>query len=299
VAELSIAIRTRSHSHTLLNVWRIFRRWPVVPVAILAVLVTAAIFAPLLSSHNPRSGLLPDRLKPPAWLDGGSTKYVLGTDGLGRDIWTRLVFGARVSLMVAIVVLLTGGTAGVILGLVAGYTGGLVDELVMRVVDVTLAVPLIFVALVSVVVFGQSLFLLFVILAFFGWAGFARQVRGEALQLREMDYVALAKVSGASSGRILLRHILPGVVSTLLVLATLRVPSIILVEATLSFLGAGVPPPTPSWGSMTSDGRGYISSAWWVAFWPGSAILLTVLSFNFFGDWLRDRLDPKLRQLDR
>lgn len=297
MAEISIAVRPRAYQPGLLKVWRTSRRWPVVPGVILILLVASAVFAPLLTSHNPRAGVLPDRLKPPAWLDGGSSKYILGTDGLGRDIWTRLVYGARVSLLVAGVVLITGGTAGVVLGLVAGYTGGLIDELVMRVVDVTLAVPLIFVALVAVVVFGQSLFLLFVILAFFGWAGFARQVRGEALQLREMDYVALARVSGASTGRILVRHILPGVVSTLLVIATLRVPSIILVEATLSFLGAGVPPPTPSWGAMTSDGRGYISSAWWVAFWPGIAILLTVVSFNFFGDWLRDRLDPKLRQL--
>jgi peptide/nickel transport system permease protein len=167
----------------------------------------------------------------------------------------------------------------------------------MRIVDMTLAIPLIFVALVFVVVFGQSVLLLLLVLSIFTWNGFARQVRGEALQLKEMAYVDLARVAGASSGRIVVRHIMPGTVSTIIVIATLRVPQLILTEAILSFLGAGVPPPTPSWGAMVADGRGFIASAWWIAFWPGLAIALVVLSLNFIGDWARDRLDPRLRQL--
>jgi peptide/nickel transport system permease protein len=291
------AISSARSANVGLHTLRQLRRWPVVPVLILAVLITMAVFAPLLTSHNPRIGDLSDQLVPPFWLEGGSAEFFLGTDGLGRDLWTRLVFGARVSLAVAVVALTIGLSVGVTLGLIAGYIGGLIDELIMRLVDMTLAIPLIFVALVIVVVFGQSLSLLLLLLALFTWNGFARQVRGETLQLKESGYVALAKVAGASVPRILIRHILPGVASTVLVIATLRVPQLILTEAVLSFLGAGVPPPTPSWGAMVSDGRAYIASAWWIAFWPGVAMLLTVIAFNFLGDWLRDRLDPRLRQL--
>lgn len=263
----------------------------------LVFLLATAIFAPVLTSYNPRVGELSDLVKPPAWLEGGTSKHMLGTDGLGRDIWSRLVFGGRVSLAIAVTALAVGVTIGVTLGLISGYFGGIADEAIMRLVDMTLAVPLIFVALVVVVVFGQSVLLLVLILSLFTWNSFARQVRAETLQLKETGYVALAKVAGASDRRIMFRHILPGTISTVLVISTLRVPQLILTEAILSFLGAGVPPPTPSWGAMVSDGRAHISSAWWIAFWPGVAILLTVLSMNFIGDWMRDRFDPRLRQL--
>ena len=227
----------------------------------------------------------------------GSTNFLLGTDHLGRDVLSRIIFGARISLIVAAITLLVGGTIGTTLGLAAGYFGGWVDELIMRIVDIFLALPLVLVALVLVVAVGQSFFIIIVVLVLFIWVRFARQIRGEVLQLKNMDYVALAKVAGASTPRILFFHLLPGVVNTLIVVATLQVSIVILVEATLSFLGAGVPPPTPAWGSMVADGRGFLANAWWISTMPGVAILLTVLSLNLFGDWLRDTLDPRLRQL--
>ena len=229
--------------------------------------------------------------------DGGTSKYLLGTDDLGRDVLSRMIYGARISLIIAAVTLGIGGAIGTGLGLIAGYFGGLVDELLMRVVDIFLALPLVLVALVLVVAVGQSFFITTMVLVLFIWVRFARQIRGEVLQLKTMDYVSLAKVAGASTPRILFVHLFPGVVNTLIVVATLQVSIVILVESTLSFLGAGVPPPTPAWGSMVADGRDFLADAWWISTMPGVAILLTVLSLNLFGDWLRDRLDPKLRQL--
>jgi len=198
---------------------------------------------------------------------------------------------------VAAVSISAGMLVGTSLGLLAGYFGGILEEFLMRLVDVSLAIPLILLALVFVIVFGQSFTLLLGILALASWSQYARQVRAEALQLRGMDYVALAKVSGASHLRILSIHMLPGVVNTITVLATLQVGQLILIEAILSFLGAGIPPPTPAWGSMIAEGRTYLGSAWWIAVCPGIAIFLLVVSLNFLGDWLRDRLDPRLRQL--
>ena len=230
--------------------------------------------------------------------EGGTSKYLLGTDDLGRDILSRIIYGARISLIIAAVTLGIGGAIGTGLGLIAGYFGGLIDELLMRVVDIFLALPLVLVALVLVVAVGQSFFLTTMVLVLFIWVRFARQIRGEVLQLKTMDYVSLAKVAGASTPRILFVHLFPGVVNTLIVVATLQVSIVILVESTLSFLGAGVPPPTPAWGSMVADGRDFLADAWWISTMPGVAILLTVLSLNLFGDWLRDRLDPKLRQLN-
>ncbi len=230
--------------------------------------------------------------------EGGTSKYLLGTDDLGRDVLSRIIYGARISLIIAAVTLGVGGAIGTGLGLVAGYFGGLVDELLMRVVDIFLALPLVLVALVLVVAVGQSFFITTVVLVLFIWVRFARQIRGEVLQLKTMDYVSLAKVAGASTPRILCVHLFPGVINTLIVVATLQVSIVILVESTLSFLGAGVPPPTPAWGSMVADGRDFLADAWWISTMPGAAILLTVLSLNLFGDWLRDRLDPKLRQLN-
>ena len=230
--------------------------------------------------------------------EGGNSRYLLGTDDLGRDILSRIIYGARISLIIAAVTLGIGGAIGTGLGLIAGYFGGLIDELLMRIVDIFLALPLVLVALVLVVAVGQSFFITTMVLVLFIWVRFARQIRGEVLQLKTMDYVALAKVAGASTPRILFIHLFPGVVNTLIVVATLQVSIVILVESTLSFLGAGVPPPTPAWGSMVADGRDFLADAWWISTMPGVAILLTVLSLNLFGDWLRDRLDPKLRQLN-
>lgn len=229
---------------------------------------------------------------------GGSTKYLLGTDHLGRDILTRIIYGARISLIMAVLTLLVGGSIGVTAGLVAGWYGGWIDELIMRAVDIILALPIILIALVLVVSLGSSFQLIIVILAIAIWPLFSRVTRGEVLRVKDMDYVALARVSGASTLRIMFVHILPGVTNSVIVVATLLVGVIILLEAALSFLGAGVPSPTPAWGSMLAEGRDRIAVAWWISALPGIAIFLTVLSLNLFGDWLRDALDPKLRHLE-
>jgi len=265
---------------------------------ILAVFAFTGITANWIAPHNPERGDIRARNLPPAWLEGGSTKYLLGTDHLGRDSLSRVIFGARISLIVVAVTLGVGGVFGVLLGLVAGYYGGWVDELVMRVVDIKLAIPTILVALVLVFALGQSFIIIIAILAIAIWPRFARNIRGEVLQLKTMDFVALAKVAGASTPRILFVHIFPGVVNTLIILATLEVGIVILLEATLSFLGAGVPPPTPAWGSMVADGRDRLAVAWWISTMPGLAIMFVVVAMNLFGDWLRDVLDPRLRQLE-
>jgi peptide/nickel transport system permease protein len=265
---------------------------------ILAIFVITGLAAPLIAPHDPERGDIRARNAPPAWEEEGSSKYLLGTDHLGRDLLSRVVFGARISLAVVVITLGVGMVIGVVSGLIAGFYGGWIDELLMRIVDIKLAIPTILLALVLVLALGQSFLIIVAILAIAVWPRFARNVRGEVLQLKTMDYVALAKVAGASTPRILFIHIFPGVINTLIILATLEVGIVILLESTLSFLGAGVPPPTPAWGSMVSDGRDRLAVAWWISTMPGLAIMFTVLSMNLFGDWLRDRLDPRLRQLE-
>jgi peptide/nickel transport system permease protein len=273
------------------------QRWPIIPVGIVLCLVVIAIFAPLIAPYDPLDGDLDNRNVAPAWTEEGTIEFILGTDHIGRDVLSRIIFGARVSLIVAVTVLTAGALLGTALGLIAGYAGGIIDELIMRLVDFVFALPFIVVALVASVVWGPSLGLVIILLALFTWAPFARQARAETLQLKTADYVSLARVAGASGVRITLKHILPGVVNTVMVLSSLQVGSLILTESVLSFLGVGIPPPQASWGSMISDGREYISTAWWITVFPGIAILLIVFSMNFFGDWLRDKLDPRLRQI--
>lgn len=274
-----------------------FRRWPILPGIILLILVTASIFAPWIAPYSPFKAWLLNRLDVPMWYPGGSAEHILGYDQQGRDLLSRLIFGARVSLMVAGCVIAISGTFGIMLGLISGYFGGAVDDVLMRLVELQMSIPLILVVLVLAVVFGQSFALLITLIAVWGWAGYARQTRALTLSLKNRDYVLLARVAGASTLRIILTHIFPGVINTAIVIGTLQVGGVILTEAILSFLGAGIPPPTPSWGSMVADGRVYLGTAWWIAFFPGVAIFLTVASFNFLGDWLRDYLDPRLRQL--
>jgi len=344
-ADLSgIVIAPPTRKAKAAGVYRRFKRWPVIPVFFLSLVVFAGLFAPLLVPYDPDKFDLRDRNIPPAWSSGetavktvvekvlindrrsnvkladaqeinpnaqigdkievfirpeGSTKFLLGTDHLGRDILSRVIYGARISLLVSVVTLAVGGTIGVTMGLVAGWYGGFVDEFMMRLVDIKLAIPLILIALVLVITLGQSLWIIVTVLCLFIWPRFARQVRGEVLQLKHMDYVSLAKVSGASTPRILFIHIFPGTINTLIVVATLQVGIVILLESTLSFLGAGVPPPTAAWGSMVSDGRDQLAAgAWWISTFPGVAIMITVMSLNWFGDWLRDTLEPRLRQLE-
>lgn len=275
----------------------VLRRWPVFPIVIVLTLIISAIFAPLISPHDPELNSLRDRNDEPIWIEGSSGDYLLGADPLGRDVLSRIIHGARVSLMVAAVAISAGLTIGTSLGLIAGYMGGVVDEIIMRLLDMNAAIPFLLLALIVVIVIGQSLTTLMIVLALSGWGGPARLVRGQTLQLKTLGYVEQAQISGASTPRILYKHILPGVQNTIVVVATLEVGSVILAESILSFLGAGVPPPTPAWGLMIAEGRDYLGTAWWVSFFPGVAIFLTVLAFNFMGDWLRDRWDPRLRQL--
>ncbi len=224
-------------------------------------------------------------------------QYFLGTDTLGRDLLTRIYYGARVTMSVAVLVMAISGGIGLILGIMAGYMGGWVDTVISRTVDSFLALPSILLALVFAVTLGPSMSTVIIALTAVTWARFTRIIRGEALALKSRDFILQARVAGCSTTRILLVHILPNVFNVFMILITLNVGQVILVEASLSFLGAGIPPPTPSWGQMISEGRGYITSAYWIALFPGIALSLTVLAFQLFGDWLRDRLDPKLRQL--
>ncbi len=284
--------------------WRTFRRYPFLPILVVVTVIICAIFAPLLAQHDPLIGNLRDQDRPPFWqaespISGkeGLTKYPLGTDPLGRDILSRIIWGARFSMIIASIVIVTGAIGGTILGMVAGYFGGVSDEVLMRLVDLTLGVPFILVALATVVVFGSSMTLVISLLILFSWSGFARQVRAETLRLRTVDYVLQAKIAGATPFRIIGKHIVPGVTNTVMVVATLNIGQLILTEATLSFLGVGIPKPRPAWGSMVADGRDYIGTSYWMALFPGIAIFLVVFAFNFLGDWIRDRLDPRLRQL--
>ena len=273
------------------------RKLPWVSMFIIGGMVFAAIFAPYLTPYSPIDQSLPDKLLPPFWEAKGSTKYILGTDIFGRDVLTRLLYGARVSLIVTGLSLLFGGGVGLAIGIASGYIGGRLDSLLMRLVDAAFTFPALLFALLLAVPMGQGLVPLVLAIGLLLWAGFARIIRGEVLALKQRDFVALAKVHGCSELRIMVTHILPNVMNTFMVLITLNVGAVIVAEASLSFLGAGIPPPTPSWGLMVAEGRGKISSAWWLSLLPGIAITLVVLTFNLFGDWLRDRLDPKLRQL--
>ena len=276
---------------------RSLRRAPLIPLIIIIVIVFTAAFAPLLSPYSTTTPSLADRLTPPAWQEGGSWAHPLGTDALGRDLATRLMYGGRVSLMVAMLTLLIGGGIGTAIGLISGYFGGRVDAVLMRSADSTLAFPIILFAILLVVAIGPNTGNVILAIALVLWARYARVIRGEVLSLKERDFIARARVAGCSHLRIVVFHLFPNTVNTLLVLLTLQVGWVIIVEASLSFLGAGIPPPTPAWGSMVSSGREYIDTAWWVSALPGVAIMLTVVAFNLFGDWLRDTLDPKLRQV--
>ena len=274
------------------------RRYPILPVAVLLIfLVIPAAFAPLIAPYPPTEGQLSKRLQPPAWQEGGSWANSLGTDKMGRDILSRIIHGAKYAVIVSLTVIAVSGVIGVALGIVSAYVGGITDSLIMRLVDIALSIPAILLALAIVASQGPSLKWVIVVIVTILWSRFARQVRGEVLSVRTQDFIDRARVAGCSHIRIILRHILPNVANTVVVLSTLQIGFVIILESSLSFLGAGIPRPTPAWGLMVSDGRELIVTAWWVSFFPGLAILLVTLSLNLFGDWLRDHLDPKLRNV--
>ena len=271
--------------------WWFFRRYPIIPIIILSVLVVTSIIGPWVAPFERDIGNLDDRHLPPFTTSEYTGFHLFGTDHVGRDTFTRILHGARISMMIAGVSLLVGFTVGVTLGIVSGYFGGWIDEIITRFVDIWYALPFLLVALIMMLIFGRGLPVLMVVLALIAWTGFVRVLRSQAMVLREMDYVAAAKIAGAGPVRIMINHIAPGLMNTAIVVATLSVGGLILAEATLSFVGAGIQPPTPAWGVMVSSGRDYLDSAWWQIVIPGSCIFLVVISLNFLGDWLRDRLD--------
>jgi peptide/nickel transport system permease protein len=271
---------------------------PVLPIGILLILGFLAIFAELIAPYDPEIGSLSQRFKPPAWSAGGTSEYLLGTDHIGRDVLSRLIFGARVSMMVGFTAVIIAGLLGSALGILSGYLGGWVDQVIMRVTDTWLALPALTFAIFLAAIVGPSEWNIVIILAAVYWTRYARVIRGEVLSLKERDFVRLAIVAGCSKWTIMRRHLLPNVANTAIVLATLMLGVVIVAEAALSFLGVGVPPPKPAWGLMLADGKkGLMAGYWWLTVFPGICIVLLVLAANLLGDWLRVKFDPQLRQL--
>jgi len=266
-----------------------------VGLSILLVVTTGAVLAPVISPADPLLQDVSVRLKPPTLEGGDGQAHLLGTDHLGRDILSRLIYGARISLAIGISAVAVAGTLGTLIGLVAGYRGGRIDDLCMRLTDTMLAMPFILLALAVIAVLGSSLRNIIFVLGITSWVSYARVVRAEVLTLRAREFVAAAQALGGHGTRIVFRHLLPNVLTPVIVIATLEVARMIILESALSFLGLGVQPPTPTWGGMLADGRAYLSTAWWLATFPGLCIMLSVLGINLLGDWFRDVLDPRLR----
>lgn len=271
--------------------------FPIIAGLIVFLFIAIAFFGEFLAAHPTDFGNLSDKLIPPFFQPSGSLTYPLGTDMLGRDILSRLLVGARPSFIVGLTTILFAGLFGTAVGIISGYHRGRLDMVLMRIADSFMAVPIILAAMLLAVLLGPSIKNVVISIAIILWSRYARLIRGEVLSVRERDFVALARVAGASSTRIMFYHIFPNVAHTLLVMLTLQLGVVILLEASLSFLGAGIPPPAPVWGSMIARGRDYLTTAWWISFFPGAALALVVLSFNMLGDWLREVLDPKLRQV--
>lgn len=274
------------------------RDMPIIPTTILVTVVFVAVFADFLAPHDPQVGSLTSRFLPPFWQAGGVMTHPFGTDHLGRDVLSRLIFGARVSLVVGFTAVLVAGAIGTTMGIISGYLGGWVDQVVMRLTDTWLALPALTFAIFLAAIVGPSEMNIVIILGAVYWTRYARVVRGEVLSLKEREFVRLAIVAGCSKWTIMRRHILPNVINSAIVLATLMLGIVIVTEASLSFLGVGVPPPKPAWGVMLSDGKqGLMVGYWWLTVMPGFCIMLLVLASNLMGDWLRVKLDPQLRQL--
>jgi peptide/nickel transport system permease protein len=271
---------------------------PVIPVLILVAIAFTAVFADVLAPYDPEIGSLSARFRPPFWQERGSMEFLLGTDHVGRDVLSRLIYGARVSMIVGLAAVIVAGVIGTGLGILSGYLGGWVDQVIMRITDTWLALPALTFAIFLAAVVGPSEMNIVIILGAVYWTRYARVIRGEVLSLKEREFVRLAIVAGCSKRTIMMRHILPNVLNSAIVLATLMLGVVIITEAGLSFLGVGVPPPKPAWGLMLSDGKkGLMVGYWWLTVLPGVCIMLMVLSANLLGDWLRVKLDPQLRQL--
>ena len=293
-----MAIAYPRESSAVVPRWRVLvGQVPLFPSVVLAALIVTAVCAPALAPHSPTEGNIVRKSIPPAWMARGTWENPLGTDRFGRDVLSRIIYGSQISLIVSLLVIGVAGTVGTLVGLISGYRGGITDAILMRLTDVGLSLPTVLIAVVLVAVSEPSFRNVVLVISLLLWPRFARQIRGETLALKQQDFVALAVVAGRPSTWIISRHIFPNVVPTLLVICTLQVGYVILLEGSLSFLGVGVPPPQPAWGLMIAEGRGFLATAWWMSLFPGLAMLLTVLAVNLLGDWLRDRLDPKLRQV--
>lgn len=267
-------------------------RLPWIPLIVVIVLIICSVAAPLLTPYDPgRTSIQESRMAP-----GDSLRHPLGTDVLGRDVLARLIYGARTAMFISLVALGTGAFVGTALGLLAGYRGGWLDVLIMRAADAALGFPTILVALIIVTLLGAGIQSIILAVVLTVWARFARMIRGDTLSIKELDFVVFAKIAGLSTSMIILRHIFPNTVNTLMVITSLLVGQVILLEASLSFLGLGLPPGSPAWGIMIAEGKNEILNVWWLSLFPGISITVVVLAFNFFGDWLRDTLDPKLRR---
>src|SRR6056297_742473 len=271
------------------------RKTAFIGAIIVLIVIISAFLAPFISPHDPNATDLSKRLLPPSWEDKGVEEHFLGTDHLGRDILSRIIYGTRISLLVGIATVLISGIFGTILGLIGGYYRGFIDSFLMRLTEIQLAFPFILLALAIMAVLGPGLKNVILVLSITGWVMYTRLVRGEVLLIRELEYVQATKALGQKSRKIIFKHILPNVFPTIIVVGTLRIANMIIAEASLTFLGLGVESSIPTWGSMLADGRNYITTSWWVAAFPGIAIMLTVLGINLLGDWLRDVLDPRLK----
>jgi len=264
-----------------------------IALGILALVVLVGIFAPLLAPFDPATQDLVGRLKPPIWLPGSAPGHLLGTDDLGRDVFSRILYGTRVSLLVGVAATLLSGLIGTVIGVLCGYYRGIVDTIFMRLADIQLAFPTILLALVIVVVLEPSLTVVIVVLGINGWMSYARVIRAEVLSLRSRDFVTAARAIGDNDLQIMFRHIRPNILAPLATIGTLQVAAMIVAEASLSYLGLGVPPTVPTWGGMLAEGQLYVATSWWIALFSGLAIVLTTLSINVTGDMLRDFADPK------
>jgi peptide/nickel transport system permease protein len=293
-AQPTAAILTRRAGGSARRTWWRHRN-AMVGVALLASIGLGTLLAPFLGLADPATGTLSLRLKPPAWQAGGSIEHLLGTDPLGRDVLSRVLYGGRISLFVGLSTTVISTLVGIAAGLFAGYYGGWRDDLMMRIAEIQLSFPFLALAVAVVAVLGTDLKNVILVLGLAGWVLFARVVRAEALTVRRMEYVEAARAVGQRDVWIILRHVLPNVAASVIVLATFTFAYMIIVESSLSFLGLGVPPPTPTWGGMLSDSREYIQLAWWPVTFPGLALMMTSLGINLLGDWLRDVLDPRLK----
>ena len=312
-ATLDSPIRPVEVKRSILGtMWNIMRKYPVLPGAVLVTLIIASIIGPTVAPYERDIGPVGDRhlgvfryselpaekQDAPRYSLWPAGFHLLGSDHIGRDVFTRVLHGARISMQVVLVSLVLGMFIGVSLGVVSGYYGGIIDEVITRIVDIWYAMPFLMVALIVVLIFGRGLTVLLFVLALISWTAFVRVIRAQIMVLKQLDYISAARVNGASDFRIMFKHLVPGILNTAIVVGTLSTSGLILAESVLSFVGAGIQPPTPAWGVMTNEGRDYLTIAPHQVLVPSTAIFLVVVSLNFLGDWLRDRLDPILRQID-